>query len=148
MLLLISEGCTHSFFFLLQKEPFDWPTYKYFGKWGTPQNRSLNMLPSPKIKGSFVMLPFKRYLQWENKGKHDKEFCWFWGQIKQHGTENKLHKQKTKLKYSVYMAGFLTKNWWKNETILDVVTRSRGPSRGCESALFTGYILAKSKTKN
>jgi hypothetical protein len=62
-----------------QKEPFDWPTYKYFGTWGTPHHRSLNMLPSPKIKGSFVVLPFIRYLQWGNKGKHDKEFRLFWG---------------------------------------------------------------------
>jgi hypothetical protein len=45
MLLLISEGCDHSFFFFLQKEPFDWPITNIVE---TPQHRSLNMLPSPK----------------------------------------------------------------------------------------------------
>jgi len=55
MFLLISWGmCTHSSFFLIffQKEQFDWPITNTFETWGTPQHRSLNMLPLPIMVSS------------------------------------------------------------------------------------------------
>jgi len=36
-------------------ESFDWPLTNIFGAWGTPQHRSLNMLPSHKIEACFVL---------------------------------------------------------------------------------------------
>ncbi len=44
------RGCTHrfSFLFFFQKEQFDWSITNIIGTRGTPQHRSLNMLPSPK----------------------------------------------------------------------------------------------------
>jgi hypothetical protein len=35
-----------------------WATTNILRTWGTPQHRSLNMLPSPQIEACFVMFPF------------------------------------------------------------------------------------------
>jgi hypothetical protein len=58
MLLLISEGGHPQFFFPLKKEPFVWPMINIFGIWGTPEHRSLDKLPSPKIEHVLSCFPF------------------------------------------------------------------------------------------
>jgi hypothetical protein len=41
---------------LFPKEPFDWPNTNIFGTWSTPQHRSLNTFPSPKIEACFLIV--------------------------------------------------------------------------------------------
>jgi hypothetical protein len=59
--------------YYFQEEPFDWPIAKKFGAWGTPQHRSLYILPSPTP-------PFTTLYTW--KLNHGQTICdKTWGAI-------------------------------------------------------------------